>query len=196
MCQFCNLQTCGVRILDKMQAAFTKRGNKEVEENNKLDPLMTQSSDAQRRRVSNVIQNTKCGHLRTHLLPRALDEALLKSIAEKRSLKHSFVHRSRSMSSVLKSFGKYQDSNEKMYSRNNSSLQAQMCNNRWRVVSAHVSLTPPPLTQTSHLSLKYLVFILSICTYNACKQNISIYNFRSSCFFFQTDCSLSILPYI
>ena len=118
---------------------------KNEEENDKLDPLMTESSDAQRRRVSNVIQNTRCGHLRTHL-PRALDEALLKSIAEKRSLKHSFVHRSRLMSSVLKSFGKYQDGIEKMYSQNNSSLQAKPCNKIWRVVSAHVSLTPPPLT--------------------------------------------------
>ena len=91
-----------------------------------------------------MIQNTKCGHLRTHLLPRALDEALLKSIAEKRPLKHSFVHRSKSMSSVLKSFGKYQDGIEKMYSQNNSSLQAKPGNKIWRVVSARVSLTPPP----------------------------------------------------
>ena len=86
-----------------------------------------------------MIQNTKFGHPPTHLL-RALDEALLKSIAEKQALKHSFVHRSRTMSSVFKSFGKYQDSIEKMCSRNNTFLQAKLCNKRCRVVSVLMSV--------------------------------------------------------
>ena len=73
-------------------SAFTQGGNleypeesqeeEEVEENNKLNPLMTH-------RVW-----IHFGHLRAHL-PRSLDEALLKSTAENRALKHSFVHRSR-----------------------------------------------------------------------------------------------------
>ena len=51
-----------------------------------------------------MIQNTKYGHLRTHL-PLSLDEALPKSIAENRALKRSFVHRSRCrhLSSLLES---------------------------------------------------------------------------------------------
>ena len=100
----------------------------------------------------------------------AFDEAWLKSIAKKRALKDSFLHRNRSMLSVLKSFGKYQDSIEKMCSRNECPLQAKLCNKRWRVVSLLMSVwLLLLLRRPSHSS--YL-----ISTYNACKQHILIFS--------------------
>lgn len=79
------------------------------------------------------------------------------------------------MFSVLKSFGKYQDSIGKKCSRNECPLQAKLCNKRWRVVSLLMSVwLLLLLRRPSHSS--YL-----ISTYNACKQHILI-------------CSVSILP--